>query len=266
MVALRRQLHFFEEKPLWGKHYLVAKIGPKPSRLAAMLRAKGAYTSECMTGEIVGVPAVYTAQELAHVDVLLFTSANGVDYFMKNVFASGLDARALFHTRCAVIGQKTAEKLREYGICADFMPEHSNSTNLAQELKEYLDQEFRGDPFKRAVIWYPTAKNAKDNLVDTLLSFCDCGRLNVYENVPCPMEVPVYKDVYDAIFFTCASSAERMLGSLKPQERETLASVTDIYSIGPKCSAALGELGVSPVIEAAVNTYEGLVDCVLRKE
>ena len=112
-----------------------------------------------MTGEIVGVPAVYTAQELAHVDVLLFTSANGVDYFMKNVFASGLDARALFHTRCAVIGQKTAEKLREYGICADFMPEHSNSTNLAQELKEYLDQEFRGDPFKRAVIWYPTAKN-----------------------------------------------------------------------------------------------------------
>lgn len=111
-----------------------------------------------MTGEIVGVPAVYTAQELAHVDVLLFTSANGVDYFMKNVFASGLDARALFHTRCAVIGQKTAEKLREYGICADFMPEHSNSTNLAQELKEYLDQEFRGDPFKRAVIWYPTAK------------------------------------------------------------------------------------------------------------
>lgn len=130
----------------------------KPSRLAAMLRAKGAYTSECMTGEIVGVPAVYTAQELAHVDVLLFTSANGVDYFMKNVFASGLDARALFHTRCAVIGQKTAEKLREYGICADFMPEHSNSTNLAQELKEYLDQEFRGDPFKRAVIWYPTAK------------------------------------------------------------------------------------------------------------
>lgn len=83
VVALRRQLHFFEEKPLWGKHYLVAKIGPKPSRLAAMLRAKGAYTSECMTGEIVGVPAVYTAQELAHVDVLLFTSANGVDYFMK---------------------------------------------------------------------------------------------------------------------------------------------------------------------------------------
>ena len=152
VVALRRQLHFFEEKPLWGKHYLVAKIGPKPSRLAAMLRAKGAYTSECMTGEIVGVPAVYTAQELAHVDVLLFTSANGVDYFMKNVFASGLDARALFHTRCAVIGQKTAEKLREYGICADFMPEHSNSTNLAQELKEYLDQEFRGDPFKRAGI------------------------------------------------------------------------------------------------------------------
>ena len=267
VVALRSQLHFFEDKPLWGKRYLVAKIGAKPSRLSSMLRAKGACVSEYMTGEIVGVPAVYTAQELAHVDVLLFTSANGVEYFMKNVFASGLDARALFSTRCAVIGQKTAQKLRMYGIRADFMPEHSNSMELAKELKEYLDQVFRGDPFKRAVIWYPTAKNAKDDLVDALLSFCDCGRLNVYENRPCPMELPPLEPkAYDALFFTCASSAERMLGALEPQEREALASVTDIYSIGPKCSAALGEMGVSPVIEAAVNTYEGLVNCVLRKE
>lgn len=267
VVTLRSQLHFFEDKPLWGRNYLVAKIGSKPSRLASMLREKGACIHECMTGEIVGVPAVYTAQELEHVDVLLFTSANGVEYFMKNVFASGLDARALFHTRCAVIGQKTAQKLRTYGICADFMPEHSNTLDLAQELKAYLDEEFRGDPFKRAVIWYPTAKNAKDDLVDALLSFCDCGRLNVYENMPCPLERPSLEpDAYDAVFFTCASSAERMLGGLDPQEREALAEVTDIYSIGPKCSAALGELGVSPVIEAAVNTYEGLVNCVLRKE
>lgn len=218
-----------------------------------------------MTGEIVGVPAVYTAQELAHVDVLLFTSANGVDYFMKNVFASGLDARALFHTRCAVIGQKTAEKLREYGICADFMPEHSNSTNLAQELKEYLDQEFRGDPFKRAVIWYPTAKNARITLwIHCFLSVIADG--SMYTKCTLSDGGASGQGCIRCDLFTCASSAERMLGSLKPQERETLASVTDIYSIGPKCSAALGELGVSPVIEAAVNTYEGLVNCVLRKE
>ncbi len=87
---------FFEEKPLWGKHYLVAKFMIKTFTSGRHAPGKGAYTSECMTGEIVGVPAVYTTQELAHVDVLLFTSANGGGLFYeKNVFASGLDARAL---------------------------------------------------------------------------------------------------------------------------------------------------------------------------
>ncbi len=32
---------FLKRSRCGGKHYLVAKIGPKPSRLAAMLRAKG---------------------------------------------------------------------------------------------------------------------------------------------------------------------------------------------------------------------------------
>ena len=63
-----------------------------------MLPARGAYTSECMTGaDYRGVPAVYTAQELSGMwTVLLFTSANGVDYFMKNVFASGAGCTGIF--------------------------------------------------------------------------------------------------------------------------------------------------------------------------
>ena len=264
VVELRRKLSFFENRPLWGKQYLVTKIGEEPSRLGAMLRAKGAQVTECKTGEIVGIPAVYTAQELSHVDVLLFTSANGVHYFMQNLFASGLDVRALSHTRCAVIGTKTGQKLKEYGICADFMPSHSNTIDFADEMKTYLDQTFASDPFKRAVIWYPMAKNAKDDLVDALLSFCDCGRLNVYENLPCPVEGFEEPGGYDAVFFTCASSAERLLDAMGEEEALALGADTAVYSIGPKCSMALGKRGVSPVMEAAVNTYEGLVNCVLR--
>lgn len=264
VVLLHKRLSFFENRPLWEKKYLVTKIGEEPSRLGEMLREKGAQVMECKTGEIVGIPAVYTAQELSHVDVLLFTSANGVQYFMRNLFASGLDVRALSHTKCAVIGSKTKQKLREYGICADFMPSHSNTIDFSDEMKRYLDQNFAGNPFKRAVIWYPMAKNATDDLVDALLSFCDCGRLNVYENLPCPVEAPENLQGFDAVFFTCASSAERLLDALKEEEAIVLGKDVAVYSIGPKCSMALGKRGVSPVIEAAVNTYEGLINGVLR--
>ena len=79
------------------------------------------------------------------------------------------------------------------------------------------------------------------------------------------MELPEELTDFDALFFTCASSAERLLKGQEPKVIEKMGEHTKIYSIGPKCSAALSGLGVSPVIEAAVNNYEGLVNCVLQK-
>ena len=213
VVRLREQLNFFEKKPLFGKSYLVPKIGADTSRLALSLRAKGAAVTEYMVGVIVGIPVRYTSQELAQVDILLFTSQNGVEYFMRNLFASGMDVRSLSHARLVVIGQKTARKLREYGLNADFMPEQFDSDSLASALKQYIGQIQTGSPFRRRVIWYPAAKNAKDELVDALLEVGDCGRLNVYENVACVPEINGLPATigdeeiasFDGIFFTCAS-------------------------------------------------------------
>lgn len=271
VVRLRETLNVFEKMPLFGKKYLVPKIGSEPSRLAERLRAKGAAVTECMVGEIVGIPARYTRQELSQVDILLFTSQNGVEYFMRNLFASGLDVRILSHARLVVIGQKTAQKLREYGLCADFIPEKFDSDALLSELKQYMKQLHADDPFRRLVTWYPTAKNAKDELVDGLLEVCDCGRLNVYDNVVCepkingtPASINDEELIsYDGIFFTCASSAERLLGGKNLEFLQQLGVHTSIYSIGPKCSRALGSLGITPVIEAGVHTYEGLLRLIL---
>lgn len=273
VVGLREYLNFFEEKPLWGRRYLVPKIGGEPSRLAAMLRDKGAQVRELQIGQIVRIPAIYTKKELSQVDILLFTSANGVSCFMSNLFASGLDVRALSRAKLAAIGPKTADRLLEYGLQADFVPQKYNSDTLVQELKVFIDQNIKEDPFKRIVTWYPTAKNAGDQLVDALLEVCDCGRLNVYENLA--YHEPDCREhsrpdggelsSYDGILFSCASSAERLLQGLEADSLTALGSDTKLYSIGPKCSAALNAMGVSPVIEASSSSYEGLVSTVLQE-
>jgi uroporphyrinogen III methyltransferase/synthase len=265
VVTLRSQLNFFEEQPLFGKSYLVPKIGKEPSALADMLRNKGAKVQECMVGQIVGVPAVYTAAELSQVDLLLFTSTNGVKHFMCNLFASDLDVRALAHAKLIAVGPKTAEELKKYGLCADFIPQQYNADTLAEELKPFIEKNCHKSPFERAVAWYPAAKNAGDELVDTLLGVCDCGRLNVYENVICEPDSNEDLFSYDGILFTCASSAKRLLQHCDEDTRIALGTHTDIYSIGPKCSAALSSLGVTPVTESAVSTYEGLYNTILRR-
>ena len=258
VVSLREQLSFFEERPLWGKRFLVPKIGTKPSRLAEMLRARGAFVKECAVGRITGIPAKYRRQELAQVDILLFTSANGVEYFMKNLFSSGLDVRALHGVKIAVIGNKTAEKLQQYGLRSDLIPEKQDSAGLVRALKEFIETKVKKNPFQSVSIWYPTAKNAEDDLVDAVLSVGECGRLNVYENAACVPEDMNLLD-FDGIFFTCASSAKRLLAGKTKEELQTLNSRVTMYSIGSKCSGALKALGVDAV-EAAVSSYEGLCD------
>jgi uroporphyrinogen III methyltransferase/synthase len=286
VVTLRSRLQFFEKQPLFGKRFLVPKIGREVSRLAAMLREHGAQVEERMVGQIVGIPAVYTAKELSQVDLLLFTSSNGVQYFMRNLFASSLDVRALAHAGIIAIGPKTADKLKSYGLRADLVPDHYNSESLAASVRQLLEAR-SANPFVRAIAWYPTAKNADDDLVDALLEFCDCGRLNVYENVPCtseysdasgaasgdtlaaagisPCDSGDALDTYDGILFTSASSVRRILSPTDEETRALLGTRTAIYSIGPKCSAALTALGVTPITEAAVSTYEGLLNSVLHR-
>lgn len=261
VVRLRQSLNFYEKKPLFGKRYLVPKIGAEPSRLAQALRDRGAGVREVMVGRMEGIPARYTRKELSGVDLLIFTSANGVKYFMRNLFSSGLDVRALSNARIVVIGQKSAEKLQEYGLTADLMPENYDSGSLADKIKEDLtDHPIAGsDIFHRPIAWYPTAKNAGDDLVDALLTVCDCGRLNVYENVACGEELPGELLSYDGIFFTCASSAERLFAGKSPEFLARLAEKTKLYSIGPKCSHALTDMGAAPLMEANPHTYEGLL-------
>jgi uroporphyrinogen III methyltransferase/synthase len=267
VVTLRSRLRFLEKQPLFGRRYLVPKIGKDHSRLAEMLRGKGAEVTEIMVGEIVGIPADYTYTSLNQTDMIIFTSANGVRYFMRNLFASELDTRALGNAKIIAIGPKTADRLKEYGIVADMMPESSNGKALAEELRVYSEIHCRETPFKRPSAWYPTAKNADDDLVDSLLEFCDCGRLNVYENIPCEISESDIGDpaAYDGIIFTSASCAERLLRHVDEESLTILGTETTIYSIGPKCSAALSALGVTPISEAPVSTYEGIYNMILRK-
>lgn len=257
VVSLRNELNFFEERPLFGKRYLLPKIGEKSTRLKGLLQDQGAVVDEILVGKIVYRKREFLNEELRKVDWLIFTSKNGVEAFFQNFVESKLDIRSLGNCKMAAIGEKTAEILKIYGFYADLIPNKYESDTFAKTLQEYLNGKEK--------VWYLKAENTDSYLREALEGICRLEEIVVYENQAVEPDLEMMQPLaeYDGILFTCASSAERLIHVLG-KEWETCGK---IYSIGSKTTACLKGYGVEGVLEAAQATYESLVEkCIVMAD
>lgn len=255
VVSLREELNFYENRPLFGKRYLIPRIGGKPTRLGNLLKEQGAFVDEVQVGEIVSGGEQFTAEELGRADWLIFTSKNGVHSFFRQFREQGMDLRSLASAKIAAIGGKTAEMLKELGLYADLIPDDFHSDALAEAMKQQLTGS--------ETVWYLKAKNADSHLKEALEKHCRFREIAVYEN--CEEEpnldalAPLQE--YDGILFTCASSAKRLSKAVG-----NLWDACRIYSIGPKTTSCLKKCGAESVLEAKHFTYDGLAEQVIYGE
>lgn len=250
VVKLREKLNFFEQKELFGKHYLVTKIGDEPSRLGALLQEKGAAVTEVTTGIIQRKKAAFSKEMLEQADWLVFTSVHGVQAFFENLRESGLDVRSLWHCKIASIGRKTSAALERFGIRPDLEPEKADAKSLA----EALQREVSGSE----VLLYLKAQETAGTLREALAGKCEYREIVVYENHNALSETSrseILAETYDGIFFTCASSARRLLSGH--------GTKSVCFSIGEQTTKALTECGVTDIREAERADYEALVELAL---
>lgn len=259
VVSLREPLNFFENRPLFGKRFLVTKVGAQVSRLTQKLEEAGALAEEFQTGEIVDRSGAFLAEELEKTDWLIFTSRNGVEAFFRELKAQNRDIRALGSVRAAAIGSHTAAGLEDYGIKADFLPSQYNSDSFVKEFKTRLKP---GN-----TVAYVKAANAENGLREALEDCCSLAEWEVYENREVLEAVRTREELlqYDGVFFTCASSAERFFKAHRDAIPETWKNSGCVYGIGPKTCAALRRLGMERVTQAEKADYEALVEAVFGR-
>ena len=141
VVALRKELEWFEKLPLFGQRILVTRPRDEGSRAAPTLESLGAEVLLAPTVEVRPItdagPLDGAIDRLAKYDWLVFTSANGVRFFLARLTARGLDLRALGHLRLAAIGTATADALKAIHLNADLVPESYRSESLAAALLEH---------------------------------------------------------------------------------------------------------------------------------
>jgi uroporphyrinogen III methyltransferase/synthase len=138
-VARERSLeNWFIARPLFGRTVLVTRPAHQADAMTSQLRSLGADVLYQPAIEISPPtdwsPVDAVIRSLADFDWLVFSSSNGVEYFLNRLLELGLDLRALHPCRLAAIGPATVDALAAFHLKADVCPAEYRAEALAAAL------------------------------------------------------------------------------------------------------------------------------------
>ena len=262
VVKLRKKLNWFENKPLFGKKIMITRASHQIGSMTRQLEELGAQVIEAPTIEIAPPddfqPIDESIEQLNEYNWLIFTSVNGVEYFMERLFEKGLDVRSLGHLKLATIGTATGRQLEEYGLKADYIPHKFVAEELAAGLGEVTD-------LKNAHILLPRAASTRPVLVENLKEAgAEVREVDAYQTLVgkgCQDMHQLLQDgQVDIITFTASSTARNMAQLVEPVSFGTLLEKVTVACIGPITAGTVKELGGHVDIVAEEHTIKGLID------
>jgi uroporphyrinogen III methyltransferase/synthase len=265
VVAMRARLGWFEERPLFGKRVIVTRPRHQVAELVQELENLGAVPFPAPALDIQDPPDWCVVDQavirLRDYDWLIFTSANGVEAFMRRLRHCGQDVRALGALRLAAIGPVTANALRNYYLEPDLVPDEFRSESLAAALRK----EVAG---KRVLI--ARADRGRDVLRHELGCVAKVDQIAVYRQVDAMHPKAeafehLRRGQIDFVTLTSSNIARAFIGACDLPCRERLLSgETKLASISPVTSDAIREMGFPVAVEALEYTALGLLQAMVR--
>src|SRR5438132_577601 len=136
----RKDRHWFEKRPLFGKRIVVTRTRKQASGLSSQLRALGADVIQLPTIRIEPPSDLREFAELvqdAHsFDWIVFTSPNGVDAFFEIFFKLYDDAREIGAAKIAAIGPATAQRVKDFHLHVDLQPKEFVAEAVVKEFEK----------------------------------------------------------------------------------------------------------------------------------
>jgi uroporphyrinogen III methyltransferase/synthase len=266
VVGLRRELAWFERRPLFGRHVVVTRPRHQAVEMVRQLEELGACTSLLSAVEV-RPPGDWSAvdraiAELPRYQWLVFTSANGVAFFLRRLREIGRDLRALGSLRLAAIGPATAKALREFHLEPDLVPDEYRSENLAAALRERV----RGQRVLLA-----RADRGRELLREELAAVAEVEQVAVYSQCDAVEWDPIVLDEWragrvDYVTLTSSNIARAFVHSL---DTTALSTIRDgrvqLVTISPVTSAAVREMGLPVAAEAREYTVAGVVVALVEQ-
>jgi uroporphyrinogen III methyltransferase/synthase len=162
-VTQREAIAWYEHLPLFGMTIGITRPSGEADNAVELALSLGARPVLMPTIDIQPADDWGTVdaalQRLDGYDWLVFTSVNGVDAFLGRLWERGGDARRLSQVKLAAIGPASAQRLAEWRLRADIVPETYRGEELAAALAPHVAG--------KQVLW-PRASRGRDVLPETL--------------------------------------------------------------------------------------------------
>ncbi len=265
VVNLREELAWFDQKPLFGKRIVITRARAQASGLVRELTRLGAHCLEIPTIRIQApedtAPLRQSIENIKDYTWLLFTSVNGVKHFFDTLFDMGKDVRVLGHLKFACIGPVTKERLADYGIISDILPETYRAESVVDA--------FEPEDMKGEKVLLPRAMKARTILPESLREMgAVVDEVTAYETVLADADRETLTQLLedkavDAVTFTSSSTVSNFISLLDVDRRAELMEGVTVASIGPITSDTARELNLTVDIEAEEYTIPGLIDSLL---
>ncbi len=266
VVKLRDTLKWYEKKPLFGHRILITR---QYTNDYEPLEDLGAEIFEFPTIEI-APPESYreldeSIDKIETYNWIIFTSANGFKYFMQRLIDKNRDIRDLKGIKISAVGSTTAEKIQEYGLKVDMVPEEFN----AEGLIKVFTQQSTVNSLKGIKILLPRAEVAREVFpekarelggeIDTPAAY----RAIKPEKHGKRLKRFLKEGRISVATFTSAATFNNFVDIMGEDATEILKDVT-IAVIGPVTAKAIEKAGLTVSIMPKEATIKAMVDEIIQ--
>jgi uroporphyrinogen III methyltransferase/synthase len=262
--------HPIQEQPLRGRTIVTTRALAQSAEFISELERYGARVVPCPTIEIVALESYELLDEaLDHLygyDWLVFTSTNGVEYFMRRMEERGLDVSELDELRVCATGAATADRLRDARVHVDVVPDEFKAEGVFDALEDYLGGR---EQFERLNFLIPRAMVARDYLPHALAEAgARADVVPVYRTVPpqttdrARIEAMLVGGAVDCITFTSASTVTNFAGLFDTRDLSGLLKDVRVACIGEITARTAADYNLSTDIQPRESTTSALARAI----
>ncbi len=256
--------------PLRGRTVMMTRALAQAAEFSAALEGLGARVVACPTIEIVEPESFASLDEaidnLYGYDWLIFTSVNGVEYFLRRLEERGHEIEEIDDLRVCAIGAATAERLCEARVHVDVVPEHSKAEGVFDALERFLGGR---ENLKHLNFLIPRAAVARDYLpqalegaggrVDAVTAYCTVPPRRTDR---ARIEAMLVGGAVDCVTFTSSSTVHNLARLFDTTDLSELLCGVRVACIGDITASTAAEYGLTTHIQPDEHTTPALARAI----